>query len=512
MLPDSVAEQEPGKTPAPPGEPVLQMRGICKSFPGVDVFSGFDFDLRRGEVHGICGENGAGKSTLIKILSGAYAPDAGDILLDGRRVGPLTPRTAMSLGIQTIYQEHALYPLLPVYENLFAGNEPGRGPFIRKADMISRARDVLRRMNSGISPYDIVGSLGSGEQKTVEMARAFLQESKIMVLDEPTASFSQKETDHLLGLIRVLAGEGVSIIYISHHLDEVFRIADRVTVIRDGQKINTYEIAHLTEQQLIRDMVGRDVSAFYQRERTDIGEVMFEARGIRGKGVRDASLKVRSGEVLGVAGMVGSGRTELANLLFGVEPMEAGEVEIRGRKVTLRTPLDAISNGMCYITEDRQSSGLVLIHSITKNVVIASYAKTGNPFVTPAEDAQLARTYVKAMNVVTPGVEQKVVFLSGGNQQKVVLAKWFATQGDIFIFDEPTRGIDVGAKEEIYRIMTGLLKEGKCILLISSDMPELIAMSDRVMVMRGGEMVVGIERREDINEENILHYSIGGGV
>jgi len=292
----------------------------------------------------------------------------------------------------------------------------------------------------------------------------------------------------------------------------VFKIADRVTVIRDGQKINTYEIANLTEQQLIKDMVGRDVSAFYQRECCTIGDVMYEASDVSGKGVSHASLMVRSGEILGIAGMVGSGRTELAELLFGVEPMTTGEIRIHGKKVNIRTPLDAIANKMCFITEDRQSSGLFLIHSIVKNAVIASYAKSHMPFARPVDDVKLATKYVKAMNVITPSVDQKVVFLSGGNQQKVVLAKWFATAGDIFIFDEPTRGIDVGAKEEIYKIMTGLLKDGKCIIMISSDMPELIAMSDRIMVMRDGEMVAEVNRREEICEENILNYSIGGGV
>jgi ribose transport system ATP-binding protein len=497
---------------APKQELVLEMKGIYKSFPGVDVFTGFDFDLRKGEVHCICGENGAGKSTLIKILSGAYAPDGGEIILNGKKIDTMTPRSAMKLGIQTIYQEHALYPLLPVFENLFAGNELGKGPLVSRSAMIEKTDEVLKCLNSYISPHEIVGNLGSGEQKTVEIARAFIQESKIMVLDEPTASFSQKETDHLLGLIKVLAQEGISIIYISHHLDEVFKIADRVTVIRDGQKINTYDIADLTEQQLIKDMVGRDVSAFYQRECCTIGEMMFEAKNISGKGVKQASLSVRAGELLGIAGMVGSGRTELAELLFGVQPMDTGEIRIHGEKVVIRTPLDAIANRMCFITEDRQSSGLFLMHSVVKNAVIASYAKSRMPFVRPVDDVKLADKYVKAMNVITPSVDQKVMFLSGGNQQKVVLAKWFATVGDIFIFDEPTRGIDVGAKEEIYKIMTGLLKEGKCIIMISSDMPELIAMSDRIMVMRDGEMVAEVNRKEEICEENILNYSIGGGV
>ncbi len=495
-----------------PRELILEMKGICKSFPGVDVFNGFDFDLAKGEIHCICGENGAGKSTLIKMLSGAYVPDKGTMDIDGKTVENMTPRSAMKLGIQTIYQEHALYPLLPVFENLFAGNEMGSGMLVNKASMVSKAKEVLEFLHSDISPYDTVGQLGSGAQKTVEIARAFIQESKIMILDEPTASFSKKETEHLLTIIKKLASEGISIIYISHHLDEVFKIADRVTVIRDGVKINTYEIADLTEMQLIRDMVGRDVSAFYKRDRAEIGEVVFEAEHIAGPGVTEASLTVRKGELLGIAGMVGSGRTELAELLFGVREREKGTIKIDGNEVKIKTPLDAIAHHMCFITEDRQSSGLFLGHSITRNTVIASYSKSKNPLAMPKEDIKLAEKYAKAMNVVTPSLSQKVMFLSGGNQQKVVLAKWFATMGDIFIFDEPTRGIDVGAKEEIYKIMTGLLQQGKCVIMISSDMPELIAMSDRIMVMRDGVMVAEINSREEINEENILNYSIGGGL
>jgi ribose transport system ATP-binding protein len=493
-------------------ELILEMKGICKSFPGVDVFNGFDFDLRRGEVHCICGENGAGKSTLIKMLSGAYTPDAGTRIFDGKTIDLMTPRSAMKLGIQTIYQEHNLYPLLTVFENLFAGNEIGSALLVNKAKMIKKTEEVLQFLHSDISPYDIVGNLGSGEKKTVEIARAFIQDSKVLILDEPTASFSKKETEHLLGIIKKLSSEGISIIYISHHLDEVFKIADRVTVIRDGVKINTYGVDDLTEMQLIKDMVGRDVSAFYRRDAAKIGNVIFEAKNMSGNGVKQASLYVRSGELLGIAGMVGSGRTELAELLFGVKSADAGEISINGKLVKIRTPLDAIANKMCFITEDRQSSGLFLIHTIIRNAVIASYAKTKQPFALPAEDVALAKKYVKAMNIITPSLDQKAMFLSGGNQQKVVLAKWFATDGDIFIFDEPTRGIDVGAKEEIYKIMTGLLQEGKSVIMISSDMPELIAMSDRIMVMRNGTMVAEINKKEEINEENILNYSIGGGL
>jgi ribose transport system ATP-binding protein len=493
-----------------PLELILEMKGISKSFPGVRVFEDFDFSLRKGEIHCICGENGAGKSTLIKMLSGAYAPDKGEIYFDGKKV-TLTPHAAMEIGIQTIYQEHTLFPLLSVVENLFVGRELTRGLVINHSLMVAKTRQVLQQLNSNISPDDIVGNLSSGGQKTVEIAKALIQESKVIILDEPTASFSQTEIEHLLDIVKKLAQGGLSIIYISHHLEEVFKIADRVTVIRDGRKINTYTAKGLTEQALIRDMVGRDVSLFYHREPVPIGQVLFEAKNLSGNGVKQASLSLRSGEILGIAGMVGSGRTELAEVLFGVKKADTGEFLINDQKVKLRTPLSAIQHRMCFITEDRQANGLFLKHSLDRNIPIASYTRDQSPFALPTEDVRLSQKYIDDLRITTPSVFQQVVFLSGGNQQKVVLAKWFATQADIFIFDEPTRGIDVGAKEEIYKVMIKLLKQGKAIIMISSDMPELISMSDRINVMRDGSLVAELQK-DEISEENILKYSIGGSV
>ena len=490
------------------GDVILEMKGIYKSYPGVTVFENFDFELRRGEIHCICGENGAGKSTLIKIISGAHVPDRGTITIDGRVVENLNPRTAMVMGIQTIYQEHNLFPYLSVVENLYAGNELSRGAIINKAKMAAKAKEILEYLHSDISPFDIVGKLGSGSQKIVEISKALVQESKVILLDEPTASFSQTEIDHLFEVIRRLVSNGLSVIYISHHLEEVFVLADRVTVIRDGKKVNTYAIGELTEQKLIHDMVGRDVSLFYQRPRMPVGDVVFEARKVNGNGVHDVSFGLRKGEILGISGMVGSGRTELAELLFGVKKMESGEILINGKKVNMKTPLSAIRHKLCFITEDRQATGLFLKHTIEKNIPIVSYAQTRTPFALPSEDVRVSERYVRSLNIMTPSVFQLAMFLSGGNQQKVVLAKWFATNAEIFIFDEPTRGIDVGAKEEIYKIMTGLLEQKKSILMISSDMPELIAMSDRIVVMRGGMSVAEVER-EAISEVAILKHAIG---
>jgi ribose transport system ATP-binding protein len=487
---------------------ILDMKGISKSYPGVTVFDDFDFDLRKGEIHCICGENGAGKSTLIKMLSGAHAPDSGEIFFEGSKVEGLSPRAAMKMGIQTIYQEHNLFPMLNVVENLYAGNEMTSGIIINKTRMVAKAKEILEYLHSDISPFDIVGRLGSGAQKTVEISKALVQESKVIILDEPTASFSQAETAHLFRTIKKLVQNGLSIIYISHHLEEVFSLADRVTVIRDGKKINTYDIADLTEQKLIHDMVGRDVSLFYQRPRLPVGEVVFEARGLSGNGVSGASFSVRKGEILGISGMVGSGRTELAELVFGAKKCDSGEIRVNGSRVRMRSPLSAIEHRLCFITEDRQASGLFLKHTLEKNIPIVSYRQTKTPFAFPRDDVKLSQRYIDALNIMTPSVFQLAMLLSGGNQQKVVLAKWFATKADIFIFDEPTRGIDVGAKEEIYKIMIELLKERKSIIMISSDMPELIAMSDRIMVMRGGRIVAELAK-EEINEETILKHAIG---
>ena len=492
-----------------PDDLILDMNGIWKSYPGVSVFEGFDFDLRRGEIHCICGENGAGKSTLIKILSGAHSPDRGTLYFEGKKVENLSPHSAMQMGIQTIYQEHNLFPLLDVVENLFAGSEITSGLMINKGTMIAKAREILEYLHSDLSPFDVVGKLSSSARKIVEIAKALIHEAKVIIFDEPTAAFSQVEIDHLFGIIRKLAQNGTSIIYISHHLEEVFRLADRVTVIRDGKKVNTYAIADLTEQKLIRDMVGRDVSLFYQRTRLPIGdEIVFETRRLTGNGVRDVSLAVRRGEILGIAGMDGSGRTELAELLFGVKKAVSGEILIRGRKVRMKTPLSAIRHKMCFITEDRQSMGLFLRHTLVRNIPIVSYTRTRTPFALPADDMKISEQYVGELHIRTPSLFQLVMQLSGGNQQKVVLAKWFASRGEFFIFDEPTRGIDVGAKEEIYRIMIELLKQEKSIIMISSDMPELVAMSDRIIVMRNGTASAELEK-DDINQETVLKHAIG---
>jgi len=486
---------------------ILRLDHVSKSFVGVKAMQGISFDLCAGEIHCLCGENGAGKSTLIKVLSGAHQPDEGSIYFEGQKV-TLTPHQALALGIQTIYQEHIVFDSLSVMENIFMGLEVGRRGLLDRREMRRQTVEVLQYLKADISPETIMGRLSSGQQKTVEIAKGLVFKRKAIILDEPTASYSAAEIDNLLDIIKTVRASGIGIIYISHHLDEVFRIADRVTVLRDGRKVSHYQIQGLTKTQLIKDMVGRDPSTFYQRETVPIGEAVLEARHLTGNGVRDVSFVLRRGEVLGFAGMTGSGRSELMEVLFGSARLDAGELFIGGRRVRHASPRQSIRNRMCFITEDRQTTGLFLEQTIAQNVMVANMVNTRDFFANPADDLRTGDGFIKKLSIKARDARIWAMTLSGGNQQKVVLAKWFNTAGDIYIFDEPTRGIDVASKQEIYQLMVGLLKEGKAIIMVSSDMPEVISMSDRVAVMKDGEMV-GLIDRGAITEESILTLSIG---
>jgi ABC-type sugar transport system ATPase subunit len=487
---------------------ILQLRNISKTFPGVLALRNISFDLNEREAHCLCGENGAGKSTLIKILSGAYQPDeGGEIIFDGRKV-VLNPHLAMRMGIQTIYQEHVVFENLNIVENIFTGSEIVKRGVLRKIEMRKQTAEVLRYLKSDLNPDMKMAELSSGEQKTVEIAKGLVFKRRVIVLDEPTASFSATEIDNLLDIVQTVKNSGLGIIYISHHLEEVFKIGDRVTILRDGRKISMYDINGLTKTALIKDMVGRDPSTFYQRERVPIGDVVFEARNVTGHGVKDISFVLRKGEILGVAGMAGSGRSELMNVLFGTARLEFGEILINGKIVKHSSPKAAIKNKMCFITEDRQNSGLFLPQTIAQNVTVANLVNTREFVVRQADDLRIGDIFVKRLGIKTNDSRTRVMNLSGGNQQKVVLAKWFNTKGEIFIFDEPTVGIDVGSKQEIYQLMVDLLKQGKAIIMVSSDMPEVISMSDRVMIMKNRQKMAELAT-DEISEENILTYSIG---
>jgi len=487
---------------------ILQLKNISKSFPGVRALQNISFDLREGEVHCLCGENGAGKSTLIKLLSGAYQPDeGGEIIFDGKNV-TLNPHLAQSLGIQTIYQEHVIFDNLSILENIFMGAEIEKGIILQKGEMKRQTIEVLRYLKSPLDPDAIMGDLSSGQQKIVEIAKGLVFKRRVIILDEPTAAFSVAEIDTLLDIVKTVKQSGIGIIYISHHIEEVFKIADRVTVLRDGLRVSEYPVADLTKNKLIKDMVGRDPSTFYRRETVPIGDVIFEARGVTGNKAMNVSFTLRRGEILGIAGMAGSGRSELMNVLFGSAKLDFGEILIKGNVVKRGGPRTSIHNRMCFITEDRQNTGLFLPQSIAQNVVSANLVNMKQLVISPKDDVRTGDRFVKSLNIKTKSSRTRVMTLSGGNQQKVVLGKWFNTNGEIFIFDEPTRGIDVGSKQEIYMIMVGLLKEGKAIIMVSSDMPEVISMSNRVLVMKDGQITAELSSAE-VTEENILTYSIG---
>ena len=487
---------------------ILRLSHISKTFPGVRALQDISFDLKRGEVHCLCGENGAGKSTLIKILSGAFRPDdGGQIFFNGNEVS-LTPHAALRMGIHTIYQEHIVFNDLSITENIFAGSELTRMGVMQRKEMRRQTENVLRYLKSDLSPDIRMSALTSGQQKTVEIAKALVSKSNVIILDEPTASFSSQEIETVLNIVKTVKEDGIGVIYISHHLEEVFAIGDRATVLRDGRQVSMYPFAELTKTTLIKDMVGRGPSTFYKRERVKRGEVVLEVRNVSGNGVQDVSFELHRGEVLGFAGMVGSGRSELMELLFGSAALVHGEIAINGRPVEHASQKSAIRNKMCFITEDRQNTGLFLPKTIAENVAVANMVNTRQFITRPSDEAVTGEKYIKLLNIKAPSAQTRVVNLSGGNQQKVVLGKWFNTGGEIFIFDEPSHGIDVGSKQEIYKVMVDLLKEDKAILMVSSDMPEVISMSDRVIVFKQGE-IAGELSGEELTEENILSLSIG---
>ncbi len=487
---------------------ILRLSHISKTFPGVRALDDISFDLKRGEIHCLCGENGAGKSTLIKILSGAYQPDEGGQILFGGKEVSLTPHSALGMGIHTIYQEHIVFNDLSITENIFAGAEITRSGLMRRKEMRAQTESVLKYLKSDLSPDMRMSNLTSGQQKIVEIAKALLFKSNVIILDEPTASFSSKEIDTVLEIVRTVRDDGIGVIYISHHLDEVFKVGDRATVLRDGRKVSMSPISGLSKSTLIKDMVGRDPSTFYEREHVPCGDVVLEVENVTGNGVHNISFDLHRGEVLGIAGMVGSGRSELMEVLFGGAPMVFGEIRIDGKRVKHSSPKEAIRDKMCFITEDRQNTGLFLQKTIGENIAVANMVNTHNLIARPSEDNEIGEKFLRLLNIKAPSARTRVVNLSGGNQQKVVLGKWFNTGGEIYIFDEPSRGVDVGSKQEIYKVMVDLLKEDKAILMVSSDMPEVISMSDRVIVFKQGR-IAGELTGEEITEENILTLSIG---
>lgn len=491
---------------------LLEVRQCSKSFPGVKAFNKVDFDLYKGEVHCVVGENGAGKTTFIKMLSGALHPDEGTLIIGGKEYSHLNPALAHELGIQTIYQELSLAQDLTVAENIFVGNWPtNRLGLVSFEELYKQARMLLDSLKIDLDVQALVRTLNVPQKQSVQIAKAMAIEAKIFILDEPTAAYSTNEINNLLGLVKKCAENGVGVIYISHHLEEVFDIHDRITVLRDGNKVATHGKKEVSSEEIIREMVGRDVSKFYTREKADIdwAEAVEFQDFSDGGSVLGVSFKVHKGEILGFAGMVGSGRTELTRLIFGADSRISGTTIVEGRKVGINSPREAINEGFACLTEDRQKTGMILQHSVEWNTMLAHLNNSRGIFINEKLESNNVRQYVKSLDIKTPSIKQIVKNLSGGNQQKVVLAKWLYANAKIIIFDEPTRGIDIGSKEEIYKAMVELAKQGKYILMISSDMPELIAMCDRIVVMKKGKIAKVLDK-EEISEENILTYSIGG--
>jgi rhamnose transport system ATP-binding protein len=472
---------------------LLQLRGIAKSYAGVRALRGVDFDLQAGEVHALLGENGAGKSTLIKVITGAHQPDAGSIELAGQRVSHLTPASSRRLGVACIYQQPSLFPELTVAENIALRLEPATGT--KRVDWPARraqARALLDRVGAAIAPDTDVRELSMPEQQLVEIACALGAGARIVIMDEPTASLTQKEQHLLFAVVRGLRTSGVGVIYISHRLDEIFALADRVTVLRDGQSVGTSRVDDIDESKLIHQMVGREVSQIYPPAESVPGDIVLALRGVgcAASGVRGVTLDVRAGEVFGLAGLVGAGRTELARILFGLTPADAGEIQLNGRPVVLGSPQAAIAHGIAYVPEDRRRHGVMLDLPIAHNITMAIHPRIfPGTWLRFGAERSLALEYIRDLAVKCSSPDAPGSSLSGGNQQKVSLARWLATRPRLLILDEPTQGVDVGAKSEIHKIVRRLAQQGLAVLLISSDLPEALGMSDRLGVMRGGTLV-----------------------
>ncbi len=491
---------------------ILSMKSIDKRFAGVHALKGVDFDLREGEIHALVGENGAGKSTLMKVLTGIHEKDSGEILVDGRLFNPENPKDALRWGIGIIHQELNMMEHLTVAQNIFIGRESmsSNGILLDEKAQNKRTAELLQRLNVDINPKEKLANLTVGKQQMVEIAKAVSHDLKILILDEPTAALTDKEISELFTIMRDLASKGVAMIYISHRMDEIGEITDRITVMRDGENAGKGETKDLTKEDIVNMMVGRVI---YEQPKTEShvkedADIVLEVENLNaGRMVKDVSFKLRKSEILGFSGLMGAGRTETVRAIFGADPHERGIIKIHGRPVTIGSPMDAIRYGIGYLSEDRKRYGLAVGLSVLDNSIMTSYEKFEKSiFVDYKKAKRVSSEYVDTLKIKTPSVNQLIKNLSGGNQQKVVIAKWLIKNCDILIFDEPTRGIDVGAKSEIYHLMNELVKEGKSIIMISSELPEVLRMSDRIIVMCEGR-VTGELDIKDASQEKIMHLA-----
>lgn len=497
-------------------EPILRVEGISKAFPGVQALDRVDFEAYAGEVMALVGENGAGKSTLVKILSGVYKRDSGRIYFEGKRVEIQDPYHAQLMGISTIHQELMVTPNQTVAQNIFLGREIRRRGilgalgFVDKREMERRAKELLERVGADIPPDELVKNLSVAQRQLVEIAKALSFKAKVIIMDEPTSALGPEEVEKLFEVIKQLKEQGIAIVFISHRLEEVFRIADRITILRDGKLVGYMSREEATPDKVIYLMVNRPIGDMFRKEEVVRGEPILEVKNLSSDVVKNVSFTLYKGEILGIAGLVGSGRTELVRLIFGADPKKSGEILIEGKRVEINSPEDAVKLGIGLVPEDRQNQGLILKMSLRENIgitIIKKILKFLN-FVDKIKLTRISEDFVRRLNIKTPSVFEKVLYLSGGNQQKVVLSKWLASEPKILILDEPTRGIDVGAKAEIHAIMSQLAKSGISIIMISSEMPEVLAMSDRILVMSEGKIVAEVPRRE-ATQEKIMAYASG---
>ncbi len=493
--------------------PVLDVAAVTRRFPGVTAVDGVDFAVRAGEIHALLGENGAGKSTLIKILGGALRKDGGVIRLNGEPVDFHSPSAALAAGIAVIYQELVLCPHLSVAENILMGHLPRTaGLAVDWPAANRRVAELLAQLGVTLPLNAPVGRLSTAQQQLVEIAKALSRDSRILILDEPSATLGQRDLDHLFAVIRRLRGQGVAIVYISHRLEEIFAIADRVTVLKDGRLAGHWPIAEVTMQRLVRAMTGRDLGVVTGREGDAAAPVRLAVRNLSRKGAfADVSLSLRAGEIVGIAGLVGSGRTELLRAIFGADQPDAGTIEVDGQPARFRSPAQALRRGLGLLPEDRKTQGLLLDRALRENVSLASLRRfTRFGFLRPAAEERVVRELIDDLHIAARGPGQPVMTLSGGNQQKVVLARWLARRCGILLFDEPTRGVDVGAKEEIYRLIHALAAEGAAVLIVSSELKELFAICPRILVMREGRLV-GEFAGLDLREDDVVDAMLMGG-
>ncbi len=491
---------------------LLEMNNISKHFPGVQALDGVSFKLKKGQVFAIVGENGAGKSTLIKILSGSYINDTGEIIFEGKKTSIRNPFDAMQLGINTIYQETSLVPEITVAENIFLGRQPMRGGKLRWKQMYDDAKQILSDLSINLNPRSIVSNLSAAQQQLIEIAKAFSREAKIIIMDEPTSAITVEDTENLFNIIRGIVKKGTSVIYISHRLKEIFQIAEMVTILRDGKTVATMKVSDTDESDIVKYMVGRDIGdIFGEKSYSSSDEVVLEANNLTRRGVfSNISFSLRKGEILGFSGLVGAGRSEIVRAIFGLDKLDSGEITIAGRKVNIKNSTDGINKGMAFVSEDRRIESIIQGFTVRENITILLLKEIVSRIglISTKKESAIAAKYVEEFSIKTPSIEQLVMNLSGGNQQKVALAKCLSTNPKVLILDEPTKGIDVGAKKEIHTLIKELAKSGMGVIIVSSELPEIIGMCHRVLVIREGKLIKQFGK-DELTEEGLMHAAVG---